>query len=67
MKRTILTTAAALLLVPAVPSAATTSDGCTIGSPNIIRDVTDCVQHVLENCPIGGSPNIIRDLQECLR
>lgn len=65
MRKAILATAgAALLLVPAAPATAKTPDVC-IGSPNIIRDVTDCVQRVLDNCTPGST--IIADVLECLK
>ena len=56
---------AAAFAVPA-PASAVSSDGCTLGSPNIVRDVTECVQYLLEGCNPGGSPNIIRDVLDCL-
>ena len=58
--------ATALVLVPGMRASADTVDGCTLGSPNIIRDVTDCVAYLTEGCTLG-SPNIIRDVMECLR
>ena len=57
----------ALAFAPlAVPARAST-DSCTLGSPNIVRDVTDCVAYLLAGCNPGGSPNIITDVMECLR
>lgn len=58
--------AALVASMGAVPAHAS-SDSCTLGSPNIVRDVTECVYTVLGNCPIGGSPNILTDVMECLR
>ena len=69
MRRALASGGMALALVAslgAAPAGAST-DGCTLGSPNIVRDVTDCVFTVIGNCPIGGSPNIIADVMECLR
>ena len=69
MRRVLATGGVALALVAslgAAPASAAT-DGCTLGSPNIVRDVTDCVYTVLGNCPIGGSPNILTDVMECLK
>lgn len=65
--RHVLASAAVALAVAssATPAHAAT-DSCTLGSPNIVRDVTDCVYSVIGNCPIGGSPNIVRDVMECL-
>ena len=56
-----------LAVAPLAAPAHASSDSCTLGSPNIVRDVTDCVFTVIGNCPIGGSPNIIADVMECLR
>lgn len=61
--------AGAIALVTAVPvtPAHAQSDGCFLGSPNIVRDVTDCAFYVVESvngCFIG-SPNIIRDVTDC--
>jgi hypothetical protein len=60
------TMATALVLAPGIRASAATVDGCTLGSPNIVRDVTDCVYYLTEGCTLG-SPNIIRDVMECLR
>jgi hypothetical protein len=68
--------AAALVVTPAppaaayrygVPASAATADSCTLGSPNIVRDVTDCVAYLTQGCSPLGSPNIITDILECLR
>ena len=67
VKRAMLSGAVALMLVAGVPASATAADGCTLGSPNIIRDVTDCVASLTEGCSPLGSPNIITDILECLR
>jgi hypothetical protein len=59
--------AAVALLLPAAPAPAAESDGCFVGSPNIVPDVTDCVTYVL-GAPGGcfiGSPNIVRDVTDC--
>lgn len=58
---------AALGLAAAPAPAAETTDGCFLGSPNIVRDVTDCAAYVLEgtNGCFIGSPNIIRDVTDC--
>ena len=66
MKRATLCGVVTLLLVPAVPASAAAADGCTLGSPNIIRDVTDCAASLTEGCSPLGSPNIITDILECL-
>lgn len=66
MKRILVTVgAAAVLVLPVVPAAAAESDGCTLGSPNIVRDVTDCVASLVGDCSFG-SPNILQDLSDCL-
>lgn len=59
--------AGVLSVAPLATPAHASTDGCTLGSPNIVRDVTDCVFTVIGNCPIGGSPNILTDVMECLR
>lgn len=58
---------ATLLAGTAVPARAAATDGCFLGSPNIVRDVTDCAFYVVEtvNGCFIGSPNIIRDVTDC--
>ena len=57
---------AAFVVAGAAPASAAAADSCTLGSPNIIRDVTECAQYVLGGCNPGGSPNILTDILECL-
>jgi hypothetical protein len=58
--------AVALSLVSGVPASAATADSCTLGSPNIVRDVTDCAAYLTAGCSPLGSPNILTDILECL-
>lgn len=66
MKRVILSGAIVLLLVPAAPASAAAADSCTLGSPNIVRDVTDCAAYLTAGCSPLASPNILQDILDCL-
>lgn len=66
MKKALTSGGAALMLLAAVPSPAAATDSCTLGSPNIVRDVTDCIATLTAGCAPLSSPNIITDLMECL-
>lgn len=61
-----LVTGAAAMLLAAVPSPATAADSCTLGSPNIARDVTECIATLTAGCAPLSSPNILADLLDCL-
>ena len=66
MKKALTSGGAVLMLLAAVPSHAAAADSCTLGSPNIVRDVTECAQYVTAGCAPLSSPNIVTDLLECL-
>jgi hypothetical protein len=58
--------ASVVALAAPAHAAPVASDGCSLGSPNIVRDVTDCVATITEGCSLLGSPNIVRDVTDCL-
>lgn len=67
MRRALASTAVALAIVGSLGAAPANAamDDCSLGSPNILQDVTDCVNSLIGDCSLG-SPNIIRDVMECL-